>query len=473
MKTIYLKGTIGVDITAEKLKSMVNLNSTEKLQILINSTGGSIFEAFELYDILKNYKGQKEFVLLPLAASAASYWTMAGDKISAFKNSIWMAHKIQTFAIGDADEMQLQADIMRALENIMVEAYQKRLPGTKEEILNKLKNEVWMVGWEQLAENGIIDNVIDSVDEIYIEEENKDDIVRSLEEVTTENAKQLVTMRIKKIESQMRANETDYRDEYKKIAAKIDIDAVLNKGEKYFNPYPNEHSARIRDPEEFEENSFRRKALEGEKGIDIIIGKLKGEKNTTAQSYRFKIENWTADEAKKWLKDHNIKYKVFEPASGKKESQAGETANDKFNNTGETKMTLQEFLKDNPEAKAEYEAALEAANAKGKSESNVIAERMRIYNILDLAGVQMTKEVGEAIQNDLSDADFARAELLRQKEMRAKNTGVDFGNLVKKQMPGEQDPEGKKKFEGDVAKSLEEYDKQSEAIGKKHFAGVV
>ena len=473
MKTIYLKGTIGVDITAEKLKSMVNLNSTEKLQILINSTGGSIFEAFELYDILKNYKGQKEFVLLPLAASAASYWTMAGDKISAFKNSIWMAHKIQTFAIGDADEMQLQADIMRALENIMVEAYQKRLPGTKEEILNKLKNEVWMVGWEQLAENGIIDNVIDSVDEIYIEEENKDDIVRSLEEVTTENAKQLVTMRIKKIESQMRANETDYRDEYKKIAAKIDIDAVLNKGEKYFNPYPNEHSARIRDPEEFEENSFRRKALEGEKGIDIIIGKLKGEKNTTAQSYRFKIENWTADEAKKWLKDHNIKYKVFEPASGKKESQAGETANDKFNNTGETKMTLQEFLKDNPEAKAEYEAALEAANAKGKSESNVIAERMRIYNILDLAGVQMTKEVGEAIQNDLSDADFARAELLRQKEMRAKNTGVDFGNLAKKQMPGEQDPEGKKKFEGDVAKSLEEYDKQSEAIGKKHFAGVV
>jgi len=411
--------------------------------------------------------------LLPLAASAASYWTMAGDKISAFKNSIWMAHKIQTIAIGDADEMQLQADIMRALENIMVEAYQKRLPGTKEEILNKLKNEVWMVGWEQLAENGIIDNVIDSVDEIYIEEENKDEIVRSLEEVTTENAKQLVAMRIKKIESQMRANEIDYRDEYKKIAAKIDVDAILNKGEKYFNPYPNEHAARIRDPEEFEENSFRRKALEGEKGIDIIIGKLKGEKNTTTQSYRFKIENWTDDEAKKWLKDHNIKYKVFEPASGKKESQAGKTADDKFNNTGETKMTLQEFLKDNPEAKAEYEAALEAANAKGKSESNVIAERMRIYNILDLAGVQMTKEVGEAIQNDLSDADFARAELLRQKEMRAKNTGVDFGNLAKKQMPGEQDPEGKKKFEGDVAKSLEEYDKQSEAIGKKHFAGVV
>lgn len=473
MKTIYLKGTIGLDITAEKLKSMVNLNSTEKLQILINSTGGSIFEAFELYDILKNYKGQKEFVLLPLAASAASYWTMAGDKISAFKNSIWMAHKIQTIAIGDADEMQLQADIMRALENIMVEAYQKRLPGTKEEILNKLKNEVWMVGWEQLAENGIIDNVIDSIDEIYIEEENKDEIVRSIEEVTTENAKQLVAMRIKKIESQMRANEIDYRDEYKKIAAKIDVDAILNKCEKYFNPYPNEHAARIRDPEEFEENSFRRKALEGEKGIDIIIGKLKGEKNMTTQAYRFKVENWTADEAKKWLKDHNIKYKVFEPASGKKESQAGKTADDKFNNTGETKMTLQEFLKDNPEAKAEYEAALETANAKGKSESNVIAERMRIYNILNLAGVQMTKEVGEAIQNDLSDADFARAELLRQKEMRAKNTGVDFGNLVKKQMPGEQDPEGKKKFEGDLAKSLEEYDKQSEVIGKKHFVGVV
>ncbi|GAG77318.1 unnamed protein product, partial [marine sediment metagenome] len=42
-------------------------------------------------------------------------------------------------------------------------------------------------------------------------------------------------------------------------------------------------------------------------------------KNSTkwaTQAYRFKKINFTAAEAKKWLKDHDIKYMLFEPATG-------------------------------------------------------------------------------------------------------------------------------------------------------------
>jgi len=81
-------------------------------------------------------------------------------------------------------------------------------------------------------------------------------------------------------------------------------------------PYPNEHSARIREPEEFKEDSFRRKNID--EGIDIIIGKLKdGDDKMETQAYRFNKENFTADEAKKWLKDHDVEYISFEPASEK------------------------------------------------------------------------------------------------------------------------------------------------------------
>ena len=473
MKTIYMKGVIGVDITSEKLLQMINPNSTEKLQILINSSGGSVMEAFEIYNILNNYKGHIEFVILPYAASAASYITMAGDKISAFKNSIWMAHRITTFAIGNADDMQLQADIMRALENIIIEAYQKRLKFTKDEIKEKLKNEIWYIGWEQLAESGIIDNVIESTDEIYIEESYRDEINKSIEEASTTNAKQLVMMRMKKIDSQLKQSEINFKDEYTKIAAKIDIDSILNKKNKYYNPYPNEHAARIRDPEEFEEDSFRRKKLEGEEGISIIVGKLKGEDTMTTQAYRFSIENWTADEAKKWLKDHNIKYKSFEPATNeKKKSTADNSANDKLNNREEITMTLTEFLDSNPEAKAEFDKAIESAVAKGKLESDVIAEKLRIYNILEMAGVQMTKEVASAIQNGVDENEFAKEELRRQRELRANNNAVDFGNLIKKQTPGDHDPEGKRKLQN-TDKSIEEYDKASATMAKKYFSEVV
>jgi len=77
-------------------------------------------------------------------------------------------------------------------------------------------------------------------------------------------------------------------------------------------PYSNEHAARLRNPDDFEKDSFRRKNIED--GIDIIIGKLKGEDTMTTQAYRFDSQKYTASEAKNWLEKHNVEYISFEPA---------------------------------------------------------------------------------------------------------------------------------------------------------------
>ena len=135
-------------------------------------------------------------------------------------------------------------------------------------------------------------------------------------------------------------------------------------------------------------------------------------------------------------------------------------------------MTLQEFLDQNPEAKAEFDKAIESAVAKGKLESDVAAEQSRIYNILEMAGVQMTKDVAAAIQNGVDENEFAKEELRRQRELRANNSAIDFGNLVKKQTPGDQDAVGKSKLQN-IDKSIEEYDKASAEMAKKHFSEVV
>lgn len=93
-------------------------------------------------------------------------------------------------------------------------------------------------------------------------------------------------------------------------------------------PYPNEHSARLRKPTDFNPNTFRRTAggiIYGSKKvpktIGIIWGKLKGKDKPSdppvPQALRFEKNNWSIEAAKKWLKDNNIKYILFEPASGK------------------------------------------------------------------------------------------------------------------------------------------------------------
>lgn len=78
------------------------------------------------------------------------------------------------------------------------------------------------------------------------------------------------------------------------------------------NAYPNEHAARIAEPSEFEEQTFRRKNIAP--GIDIIIGKKKGKDTMETQAYRFDKKKFTAAEAKKWLKDHDVSAHKFESA---------------------------------------------------------------------------------------------------------------------------------------------------------------
>lgn len=80
-------------------------------------------------------------------------------------------------------------------------------------------------------------------------------------------------------------------------------------------PYPNVHSGRVRNPDDFIEKSYRTKQIAP--GISIIVAKLKSDGNKgpmTGQAYRFDKDKFTADEAKKWLKKNKIKTILFEPA---------------------------------------------------------------------------------------------------------------------------------------------------------------
>lgn len=66
----------------------------------------------------------------------------------------------------------------------------------------------------------------------------------------------------------------------------------------------NEYQARVRNPNDFDPNSFRRIAIEAEKGIYAIIGMLLGEDSTRVQSYRFDKSKWDRSGVVSWLNAH-------------------------------------------------------------------------------------------------------------------------------------------------------------------------
>lgn len=136
-------------------------------------------------------------------------------------------------------------------------------------------------------------------------------------------------------------------------------------------PFVNEHAARVRNPGDFKPESFRRKKIKTTKGgVFIIVGRLKGKVTTTTQAYRFSIQQWTAKEAREWLKENKIKVLLFEPATGKKDktgAYASEETTPEGENMEET-MDLKEFLASNPDAKTAHESALASAKAAGVEE---------------------------------------------------------------------------------------------------------
>jgi len=80
-------------------------------------------------------------------------------------------------------------------------------------------------------------------------------------------------------------------------------------------PYPNEHAARINDPENYD--YFRRRQDAGGDGIDFIFG-IKDNKSEI-QSIRFDAEMFSESEAKEWLDDNNFKPIKFEPATSERD----------------------------------------------------------------------------------------------------------------------------------------------------------
>lgn len=71
-------------------------------------------------------------------------------------------------------------------------------------------------------------------------------------------------------------------------------------------PYPNEHSCRLKNPEDFKPNTFRRTTRKHEdKTYAIIMGKLKdGDDSMVEQAYRYPKDLWKPDEAKAHCKGH-------------------------------------------------------------------------------------------------------------------------------------------------------------------------
>jgi hypothetical protein len=105
------------------------------------------------------------------------------------------------------------------------------------------------------------------------------------------------------------------------------------------DPYPNEQSCRLRDPETLDIVGSGERKHNG-KTYRVIFGKPKGEKDagSVEQAYRYPVETWSEAEARKHCQDHNG---TFEPATrqkGDKTSHNEKAVNEAYGEAGAQKL---------------------------------------------------------------------------------------------------------------------------------------
>lgn len=81
-------------------------------------------------------------------------------------------------------------------------------------------------------------------------------------------------------------------------------------------PYPSEHACRLRDPDDFQKDSFRRYTRKHKgKAYSVIAGRLKGEDSMTEQAFRYKKDVWDAADARAHCKDHDGSFEAASESS--------------------------------------------------------------------------------------------------------------------------------------------------------------
>ncbi len=126
------------------------LTGVSKINVHINSGGGSVFGGIAIYNILKRHSAEITVYVEGLAASIASVIAMAGDKIIIPANAQMMIHKPSSITWGNADDMRKEADILDGCQKVILNTYMQHTKEgiTPEQINALIDAETWKNGEE-------------------------------------------------------------------------------------------------------------------------------------------------------------------------------------------------------------------------------------------------------------------------------------------------------------------------------------
>jgi len=165
-KIIEISGVIGIDVTANDIRQLLNEANGQPIVAEIGSPGGLVIEGIEIFNLFRIYTGHTTARIMSLAGSMSAIIPLAFDKIEAFSNSIFFVHQAIT-SIFDAnkDDLEKRIGVLNGFDNILISALMGKSGKSKDVIEAMLKEDTFLFG-AQILDNGFADNIIDSGEDL-------------------------------------------------------------------------------------------------------------------------------------------------------------------------------------------------------------------------------------------------------------------------------------------------------------------
>ena len=177
-RTLFLNGEIsdetwyGDEVTPQLFKDELNADSGD-ITVWINSPGGDVFAAAQIYNMLRDYKGHVTVKIDGLAASAASVIAVAGDTVLVSPVAMMMIHNPATIAMGNTKDMEATIAMLNEVKESILNAYVDKTGLSRNKLSKMMDDETWFNA-KKAVELGFADKVLFAAEEKKKPEEDQD-----------------------------------------------------------------------------------------------------------------------------------------------------------------------------------------------------------------------------------------------------------------------------------------------------------
>ena len=144
---------------ADADKAIAAVKPGEKLEVIINSGGGSVMAGQEIYAKLKR-RDDVTIEIQSLAGSAAGVIAMAGKSKISTVGMIMIHNVSMSGAHGDYHDMQKNAEILKQMNSALASAYAEKSGMSLEDVLKLMDRETWLTA-RQCLQYGLVDEIME------------------------------------------------------------------------------------------------------------------------------------------------------------------------------------------------------------------------------------------------------------------------------------------------------------------------